>query len=54
MLVFQHHPHRPLPNLGRIPLVWLVHDSILSGFGVSGKPGAVQTGLTQSSMHLNR
>jgi len=39
--VFQHHPNGPFSYLWRIPRC-SCHDSILSNFGVSGNPGAVQ------------
>src|SRR3982751_1433895 len=41
-----HHPHRTLTQFGRISCRSLVcHGSILSRFGASGKPGAVQNEL---------
>ena len=36
------HPNRPFPDFRGV-LLWLVHDRILSRFGVSGNPGAVHT-----------
>ena len=40
--VLEHQPHRPLPHLRR-KLARSSHGSILSSFGASGNPGAVQT-----------
>ncbi len=42
--MLQHQPHGPFPDFRGITFV-SVHCSILSRNGVSGKPGAVQTGL---------
>jgi hypothetical protein len=38
--VFNNQPHRPFPDFRGIAFV-SVHYSILSRFGVSGKPGAI-------------
>src|SRR5436190_24165952 len=44
VLVIQHHPHRTATHLsGKLVRCLARHDPILSGVGVSGKPGAVQT-----------
>src|SRR5262249_28670053 len=43
-LMLEHHPNSPFTELRRI-FRCCFHDSILSRIGVSGKPGAVQSGL---------
>jgi hypothetical protein len=50
MFVLQHHPNCPLSYLWRIPRC-SCHDSILSNFEVSGKPGAVQPTPGDTSCH---
>jgi hypothetical protein len=54
--VFQHHPHRPLADLRCIPnrRFLLLHRSILSRIGASGKPGAVQTGWYRQGADVQR
>src|SRR5690606_32659310 len=44
-LVIQDQPHRPLTHLGCVPRQFVAHGSILSRFGASGKPGAIQLTL---------
>ncbi|MBM3788502.1 MAG: hypothetical protein FJW30_29555, partial [Acidobacteria bacterium] len=47
LLVLKHHPYRPASNFRGKPLCCLsAHCSTFSRFGVSGKPGAVQSGYT--------
>jgi hypothetical protein len=41
-LLLEHQPHAPLSNLRRIPASSSFHGSILSRFGASGLPGAIQ------------
>jgi site-specific recombinase XerD len=40
VLLLQHHPDGPLSHFGGEP-AWSGHDSILSSYGASGKPGAL-------------
>jgi hypothetical protein len=48
--VFQHHPHRPLPDLRRKPVRRLLrHNPILSTVGASDKPGAVYSPRLQTA-----
>ncbi|PWN54513.1 hypothetical protein DEH80_17055 [Abyssibacter profundi] len=43
VLVLQHQPNTPFPYLRRVPHLLSSHRSILSSFGASEKPGAVQS-----------
>jgi hypothetical protein len=52
VLMFEHHPHRPLAQLiGILPTpLRSCHDSILSRAGASTDPGGIQPGIC-SAIH---
>jgi hypothetical protein len=50
--MLEYHPNRPFPDLRGVSRC-LVHHSILSRNGVSGKPGAVQRLIAHAAIESN-